>query len=151
MARWLDRLASQQIDTKLRILLLDREAPDGFGWWRVLTDPPLDTARERRDLFYSLRPRPLPDLSDLGERRELMEAALHGARELRSAPSGGARMPPKGDPDFDRTLAGPQFGNPLALVMAGVIALDHGARAFIELLEDVDKFDARTLSAGPAR
>jgi hypothetical protein len=43
-------------------------------------------------------------------------------------------MPPKGeDPDFDRTLAGPQFGNPLALVMAGVIALDHGARAALAL------------------
>jgi len=27
--------------------------------------------------------------------------------------------------------------------------LDHGARAFIELLEDVDKFDVKALSAGP--
>jgi tetratricopeptide (TPR) repeat protein len=166
LARWLDRLASQQIDTKLRILLLDREAPDGFGWWRDLTDPPLDTARERRDLFYSLRPRPLPDLSDLGERRELMEAALHGARELRSATSGGARMPPKGeDPDFDKTLAGPQFGNPLALVMAGVIALDHGARAALALRHlqaarqlghrELDRFEAlaqsRQVTAGVMR
>src|SRR5262249_9391888 len=37
LARWLDRLAGPRLDTKLRILLLDREAPDGFGWWRELT------------------------------------------------------------------------------------------------------------------
>jgi hypothetical protein len=38
LARWLDRLASQQkLETKLRMLLLDREAPEGFGWWHELT------------------------------------------------------------------------------------------------------------------
>ena len=39
----------------------------------------------------------------------------------------------------------------LASVEKGERLLDHGARAFIELLEDVDKFDARTLSAGPGK
>lgn len=106
LGRWLDRLAGQKLDTKLRILLLDREAPEGFGWWRELTGAGLNTARERRDLFYSLRPRHLPDLSDLEERRELMRAALHGARDLRSAPAGGPQIPAKGeDPDFDSKLA----------------------------------------------
>jgi creatinine amidohydrolase len=38
----------------------------------------------------------------------------------------------------------------LASAEKGERLLDHGARAFIELLEDVDKFDVRTLSAGPA-
>jgi creatinine amidohydrolase len=37
----------------------------------------------------------------------------------------------------------------LASAEKGERLIDHGARAFIELLEDVDKFDARTLSAGP--
>ena len=37
----------------------------------------------------------------------------------------------------------------LASVEKGERLLDHGASAFIELLEDVDKFDVRTLSAGP--
>ena len=32
LARWLDRLAEQELGTKLRILLLDREAPEAFGW-----------------------------------------------------------------------------------------------------------------------
>jgi hypothetical protein len=52
LARWLDRLAGQKLETKLRILLLDREAPEGFGWWRELTGSGLNTASERRDLFY---------------------------------------------------------------------------------------------------
>jgi creatinine amidohydrolase len=37
----------------------------------------------------------------------------------------------------------------LASAEKGERLLEHGARAFIELLEDVDRFDARTLSAGP--
>jgi len=37
----------------------------------------------------------------------------------------------------------------LASVEKGERLLDHGARAFIELLEDIKKFDLKTLSAGP--
>jgi hypothetical protein len=133
LARWLDRLASQKLDTKVRMLLLDPEAPEGFGWWRELTGSSPNTARARRDLFYSLCPRSLPDLADLEERRELMAAALQGARLLRSTPSGREIPANDADPDFNRALAGAQFGNPLALVMAGVIALDQGARAALAL------------------
>jgi creatinine amidohydrolase len=39
----------------------------------------------------------------------------------------------------------------LASAEKGERLLDHGARAFIELLEDVNKFDANTLSAGPGK
>jgi hypothetical protein len=159
LGRWLDQLVGRELDTKLRILLLDREAPEGFGWWRELTGSGLNTARERRDLFYAARPRQLPDLSDLEERRELMKSALQGARDLRAMPSGVPQIPQAGeDPDFDRALAQPQFGNPLALVMAGVIALDHGARAALALrhLEaarrlgrrELDRFEALARSRG---
>ena len=139
LGRWLDRLAGREIDTKLRILLLDREAPEGFGWWRELTGSGLNTARERRDLFYATRPSQLPDLSNLEERRALMNSALQGARALRSIPfdspwADSPQIPEaEEDPDFDRALAQPQFGNPLALVMAGVIALDHGDRTALAL------------------
>jgi tetratricopeptide (TPR) repeat protein len=134
VGRWLDRLAGQELDTKLRILLLDREAHEGFGWWRELTGSGLNTARERRDLFYTPRPSQLPDLSDLEERRALIKSALQGARALRSRPSDSPQIPgAEQDPDFDRALAQPQFGNPLALVMAGVIALDRGPEAALAL------------------
>ena len=51
LARWLDRLAYQKLDTKLRILLLDREAPTGFGWWHELISPNLRDQRARLDYF----------------------------------------------------------------------------------------------------
>ena len=39
----------------------------------------------------------------------------------------------------------------LASAEKGEALLAHGARAFIELLEDVDKFDVRALATGPAK
>src|SRR6202165_3898667 len=39
----------------------------------------------------------------------------------------------------------------IASAEKGEMLLDHGARAFCELLADVDKFDAETLSHGPKR
>jgi creatinine amidohydrolase len=39
----------------------------------------------------------------------------------------------------------------LASAEKGGRLIEHGARAFIELLEDVDKFDPNTLAAGPKR
>ncbi|MBV8738353.1 MAG: tetratricopeptide repeat protein [Alphaproteobacteria bacterium] len=131
LGRWLDRLAARKLDTKLRILLLDREAPDNFGWWHALT---VLGSPARRDLFYELRPRQLPDLSDLEERRSLIAGALRAARELRPGASGTTPIPVKDQaPNFDRRLAAPQFGNPLNLVMAGVIAVDRGPQAALAL------------------
>lgn len=92
LARWLDRLADQQLGAKLRFLLLEREAPQDFGWWHELTalGPPA-----RRDLFYTLRPRQLPDLADLEERRALMAMVLQAARELSPGTWGGDGGPGK--------------------------------------------------------
>jgi hypothetical protein len=131
LARWLDQLSYERLDTKLRILLLDRQAPEGFGWWHELTSagPPV-----RRDLFYAPRPRQLPDLSALEERRAVMAAALQAAREQRSGTAAGPGIPATGaDPEFDRCLIQPQFGNPLNLVMAGLIAVDRGPQAALAL------------------
>jgi hypothetical protein len=131
LARWLDRLADQRLETKLRILLLDREAPEDFGWWRelIISGPP-----SRRDVFHEPRPRQLPDLSDLEERRALLASALQAARELRPGASGDTPIPAKDeDADFDRRLSEPRFGNPLNLVMASVIALDRGPQAALAL------------------
>ena len=96
LGRWLDRLAYQKLDTKLRILLLDREAPEGFGWWYDLTSPGLQSELARGDLFYERRPRPLPDLSALEERRRLISAALQAASVLRPGPPAPAPNIPGG-------------------------------------------------------
>ena len=84
LARWLDRLAADAFKGKLApVLLLDREAPYGFGRWRDLADPVTDSAADRRDLFLARRPRLLADLQREDERRDLFLAARAAARELR--------------------------------------------------------------------
>jgi tetratricopeptide (TPR) repeat protein len=131
LARWLDRLSYKKLDHRLRFLLLDREAPEAFGWWHELTvlGPP-----RRRDLFHALRPRQLPDFSDREERRALVSAALQAAQKLRPEATPDRAIPAMDEePEFDRRLAEPQFGNPLNLVMAGLIALDRGPQAALAL------------------
>jgi tetratricopeptide (TPR) repeat protein len=148
LVHWLDRLAFQKLKTKLRILLLDREAPEGFGWWHELTSPTLRDEQTRLDLFHTLRPRHLPDLSALEERRDLMTAAYKAACDLRPPPSSVPSIPAEGeDADFDARLADRQFGNPLSLVMAGVIAHDRDPRAALALrrLDAAWEFGGREL------
>jgi tetratricopeptide (TPR) repeat protein len=131
LTRWLDRLADEELDTKLRILLLDREAPEAFGWWHELTGsgPP-----SRRGLFHALRPKRLPDLSDLEERRELLIAALEAAHRMRPGAPAGIPIPAADeDSDFDGRLTEPRFGNPLNLVMAGIIAVYRGPQGALAL------------------
>jgi len=134
MARWLDRLAYQTLDTRLRFLLLDREAPENFGWWHDLTSPSLNDQRARLDLFYAPRPTKLRGLSEVEDRRRVMAAALEAACALRPPPPPAPIIPAVGqDANFDIRLADRQFGNPLALVMAGVIARERGPRRALEL------------------
>ncbi|HEY7809585.1 MAG TPA: tetratricopeptide repeat protein [Allosphingosinicella sp.] len=127
LARWLDRLASVEFNGKLRFLLLDREAPEGFGWWHDLTRP-VDSSN-RADLFLaSERPHRLPDLGDGEERRLLFEAAFAAASKLMGEKAPGYAPPAVGEiPAFDTALADMRFGNPLNLAMAGLIAVERGA------------------------
>ncbi|MGI4954572.1 MAG: tetratricopeptide repeat protein [Janthinobacterium lividum] len=129
VAGWLDRLSGEELGAaRLRVLLLEREAPEGFGWWHELSGD-----LERRDLFDAPSPMALPDLDDVEARRALVGAALSAAALMRSVTTLG-RIPAAGEqPEVDRVLAGAQFGSPLNLVMAGVLALDQGLGAALSL------------------
>ena len=135
LGRWLDRLATKALDVKLRILLLEREAPQGFGWWHELTGSALNSAAARRDLFRdaSLRPQELPGLYDLEDRRRVVAAALEQARALHDEAADGTIPAAGADPAFDTRLAEERFANPLSLVMAGVIARERSARDALAL------------------
>ncbi len=133
LAQWFDRLAAADFDGKLRFLLLDREAPENFGWWHELAHPSL--SGHRTDLFVDPdRPKRLSDLSDPESRRALFGAALRATSRLlgdqavvKDAPSQGA------DTFFDEALTDSRFGNPLNLVMAGLIAAELGVRDALAL------------------
>jgi len=74
---------------------------------------------------------------------------LQGAA-LRSIASDRPQIPEtEEDPEFDKALAEPQFGNPLVLVMAGVIALDHGAPSGTGIAPFGGGATARAARAGP--
>ena len=80
LADWLDHLASSPIDGKLRLLLLEREAPDGFGWWHDLSQPMSGHAVTRRNLLADGdRPILLPDLDPGAFRLDLLMGAQAAA------------------------------------------------------------------------
>lgn len=135
LARWFDRLASETFAGRLRLLLLDREAPEGFGWWHDLTRPTDNRRDTRRDLFVDPdRPQHLPDLEQGEERRALFEAALAAATRMIADKAPGHSLPaPSADPAFDAALESPRFGNPLNLAMAGLIAAERGPVAALAL------------------
>lgn len=123
LARWLDRLAAEEFPGKLRVLLLDRAAPEGFGWWHDLVTPASDSVSSRGDLFLTPRPQHLPDLTSADQRRALFFAARQSARSLHG--QGSEPAADSTETELDQALAAPDFGNPLALVMAGAIAADR--------------------------
>jgi len=126
LARWLNALSTHSQTPKLRFLLLEREAPEQFGWWHELARPASHSEASRADLFWEARPSLLPDLADLDQRHTLLLAAQQAAHRLRGGAGTLPRIPPPGqDNGFDRALTAPRFGNPLNLVMAGIIACDQ--------------------------
>ncbi len=163
LGRWLDRLATRKLKVKLRILLLEREAPQGFGWWHELTGSALNSAADRLGLFReaSLRPQELSGLNDLEDRRRVVAAALKQARALHDEVADETIPPAGADPAFDKRLAEEQFANPLSLVMAGVITRERRALEALALRRldaarhlarrELDRFRALAGSEGQAR
>ncbi|WP_054017729.1 tetratricopeptide repeat protein [Pseudoalteromonas sp. R3] len=136
LAQWLDALS--QLDDladgiRVRILLLEREASKEAGWWHTLTGSALGSDQARLDLFTQFEPYALTGLSDITIRRAVLRAALNAAQALVPYPQARTIPEPGEQPDFDTALADPQFGNPLALVMAGILCRDMSPRAALSL------------------
>ena len=127
LGRWLDRLAASPAmkGVKLRLLLLDRQAPEGYGWWHELCNSPMNDSAARRDLFYKQRPDPLSGLDGIEERRRVLAEALAATAALHGTAA--RSLPELGENEaFAARLSEYQFGNALSLVMAGVIAHERG-------------------------
>ena len=124
LADWLDRLVSEAFDGKLRILLLEREAPSDFGWWHDLSRPSGGHAVTRRDLLVDPdQPGMLSDLDPGKDRYDLLIATQAAARALIGHAANRTSFAPFGSNSrFDTALAAPRFGNPLNLAMVGIHA-----------------------------
>ena len=131
---WLHSLARRADPAKprLRLLLLERHATRGEGWWdELLRLEGSDDALY--DLLDPFEPLPLPPIDGIEQRRSLLRGVMaawcrHNGRPILAPPAAGA------DPDFDRRLADPKLAaEPLHLMMAGLVAARHGLGTLLSL------------------
>ncbi|RUQ61991.1 tetratricopeptide repeat protein [Azospirillum doebereinerae] len=131
LRNWLDELALRpDPDAKkhpLRILLLERHADRGFGWWADLAQQGSLSGRRGDYFLEGVEPFALPTLADVEDRRSLMAEIMEQAARLEEV-SPAPHPPAAGaDPVFDRDLSADSLDNePLYLMMAAIVALDVG-------------------------
>jgi len=130
LSGWLQELADNPGDPAkpLRLLLLERQADTGSGWWQTAFGRGGWGARAVRKLLNPAEPTLLAPLAASSERREVLSQVL---RE-----KGAEIRPPKEgtDPVFDRKLkVVPWSGEPLFLMMAGVLASDRSMGELLAL------------------
>ncbi len=121
LGNWLAELADNDTVTPLRLLLLERHADPGSGWWREAFGLGSGDARAILKLLDPAEPVPVPALGDTEVRRAILAAIL-------AQVGSGLRPPERGaNPDFDGRLARVSWGGePLFLQMAGVLAAESG-------------------------
>ncbi len=121
LAVWLAELADNDSVTPLRLMLLERHADPGSGWWREAFGRVTGDALAILKLLDPAAPVPVPSLGDTEVRRDILAAIL--------AQVGSDQRPPKrgANPEFDGRLGRVSWGGePLFLQMAGVLAADIG-------------------------
>jgi creatinine amidohydrolase len=123
------------------------------GWHRFGYPDGVFDAAERRhgihagDIETSLMLAGRPDTVEAGKSADAVPASIAMEREFRwlnsSRPAGFGWM------TQDLHVSGAVGDSTLATAQKGSSALDHGARAFVELLHEIDRFDLDRLKAGP--
>ena len=127
---WFQELADNQGDLEkpLRILLLERNAETGSGWWQTAFGRGGFGARAVQRLLDSAEPVPLLPMAANNERRMVISETLEKAESDQRPPEEGA------DPGFDRQLTELTWGGePLFLMMAGLMARDIGMANVLSL------------------
>jgi tetratricopeptide (TPR) repeat protein len=122
LSGWLKELSDHQgrAERPLRLLLLERHAEAGSGWWQTAFGRGGWGAKATQKLLYPPDPVPVEPITDAETRREVL-------RQVLSEKGAGARPPAAGaDPGFDEELENLDWGGePLFLMMAGVMAADR--------------------------
>ncbi len=135
---WLAELSDHAgfADRPLRLLLLERAAEAGSGWWQTAFGRGDSTDRAIRRLLDPAEPVSLPGLAAPDERRAIFAAALAKGRSDLEPPALGT------EPQFDNQLARLSWGGePLFLMMAGLLAARHGLRQVLALSRTDLAFD----------
>jgi len=116
LADWFRELANHPApENPLRILLLERYAEKDNGWYRDLADASWQ-GRRVRELFSPLEPTRIAPLTQLEQRRSVLEAGLAAAAKLKP-PASTSAVPqvlgPGEDTWFDQRLGHDQWNDPL--------------------------------------
>ncbi|EWY36383.1 hypothetical protein N825_26295, partial [Skermanella stibiiresistens SB22] len=131
---WLQSLArrADPARPRLRLLLLERHATPGEGWWEELS-----RLHGSDDSLYDLlepsEPMSLPPISAIEQRRALLGGVMNAWCRLNGKP---VMVPPAAgaDPQFDHRLTDPLLAaEPLHLLMAGLVAAKHGLATLLSL------------------
>jgi hypothetical protein len=133
LSRWFSALSDHPVPTHpLRILLLERHGDINSGWYQSLADATWH-GQKVRELFWPAVPRQLSRLDSPANRREVLQAGLNAAAAVASDHAV-PPMPTHGeDKWFDQRLSATHWGDPLLLLMAGIIALTNGFNAALSL------------------
>ncbi len=112
-----------------RLLLLERSAAGGKGWWAEAFGQGADAAVTER-MADPPEPVALAPLDDPGDRRAALAGALEALETGLSLPAAGE------DPEFDRRLAGTAWaGAPLMLAIAAATAARSGLAGVLAMGE----------------
>lgn len=135
---WLAELSDYGgVDGKpLRLLLLERSADQEVGWWRTAFGYSDGTAKAIQRLLDPVEPIALPPVDERETKRAIFQAALTKGREGLKAPTPGE------DTYFDQQLDNlPWGGEPLFLMMAGLLGAKHGVSQVLALSRTDLAFD----------
>ena len=137
LGRWLDALANREPGAKkLRLLLLERYATQGVGWWDEVFGGGDMTGLGPAALLDPQAPIPLSSLRSAVDRRKLLAQVMAKAVALNPNKISPTPQPPElgADPVFDRRLAEDTLDNePLFLAMAGIVAASTNAPSALAL------------------
>ncbi|HWX62296.1 tetratricopeptide repeat protein [Bradyrhizobium sp.] len=125
---WIGELVDRMSDKPLRLLLLERQANPEIGWLStVLGSGADDRSRAARALLDPIEPIELPAIDDLVMRRAIFARLVARSKDSPIPFSGD-------DPEFDRRLRDEKWaGDPLFLMMAGLVAAETGAHNALAL------------------
>jgi creatinine amidohydrolase len=142
-------LAARDLRARLHVLAV------AVGWHRFGYPQETFSSEEKRhgihggDVETSLMLAARPDSVSMDKAKHAAPASLDMAREFKwlgaSRPAGFAWM------TQDLHASGALGDATLATAAKGEAALEHGARAFVELLQEIDRFDPARLKEGPLR
>ena len=139
LRKWLIELADNNLladpqtgkERPLRILLIERHYNTETGWWREMFEGGDTEAETVRSFLYNPKPIDLPPISDLSDRRAILNAMFDRVGSRERTPDADQNL------EFDQSLQTLTWGGePLFLMMAALLGAREGLATVLALSRD---------------